>query len=304
MIVKESKSPCLLVNSSTRLLTNKRTTIMKKILLTIASSALAIAVNAQVSVTQQNISVIENNPNMTQRQHSQVVAKAPKKIASNQRWVGYYSSDALADPDDGMGVPSYPGENKVGIYLTESILEPYIGMKIVGIRFGLCEDIGQSGVYLHRIVDGIPGQVVTSNYVQYGKTGWNQEDFPKPYVIKEGEELAAVFEYTQYGDQEDHSFPLSFVKEGDGSIPIWYWCLYNGTNYSWNQFDAGGKNLSIQVLVEGDFPVGSSVESVTASGNAVEVARYNAAGQLINGKQKGLNIVKLSDGTTRKVMVR
>lgn len=64
------------------------------------------------------------------------------------------------------------------------------------------------------------------------------------------------------------------------------------------------KNLSIQVLVEGDFPVGSSVESVTASGNAVEAARYNAAGQLINGKQKGLNIVKLSDGTTRKVMVR
>lgn len=59
---------------------------MKKILLTIASFALAIAVNAQVSVTQQNLSVIENNPNMTQRQHSQVVAKAPKKIASNQRW--------------------------------------------------------------------------------------------------------------------------------------------------------------------------------------------------------------------------
>lgn len=59
---------------------------MKKILLTIASFALAIAVNAQVSEMQQNINVIENNPNMTQRQHSQVVAKAPKKIASNQRW--------------------------------------------------------------------------------------------------------------------------------------------------------------------------------------------------------------------------
>ena len=225
---------------------------MKKILLTIASFALAIAVNAQVSVAQQNINVIENNPNMTQHQHRQVVAKAPKKIASNQRWVGYYSSDTLAD--FGMGVPSYPGENKVGIYLTESILEPYIGMKIVGIRFGLCADIGQSGVHLHRIVDGIPGQVVASNYVQYGKTGWNQEDFPKPYVIKEGEELAAVFEYTQYSDDEDHSYPLSAVKEGDGSIPIWLWCPYHGTNYSWNQLDAGGKSMSIQVLVEGEFP--------------------------------------------------
>lgn len=225
---------------------------MKRILLTIASFALAIAVNAQVSVTQQNISVIETNPNMTQHQHSQVVSQAPKKIARNQRWVGYYSSDTLADY--GMGVPSYPGENKVGIYLTESILEPYIGMKIVGIRFGLCADIGQSGVHLHRIVDGIPGQVVASNYVQYGKTGWNQEDFPKPYVIKEGEELAAVFEYTQYSDDEDHSYPLSAVKEGDGNIPIWLWCLYDGTNYSWNQFDAGGKSMSIQVLVEGEFP--------------------------------------------------
>ena len=225
---------------------------MKKILLSIASFALAIVVNAQVSVTQQNISVIENNPNMIQHQHSQVVSQAPKKIASNQRWVGYYSSDTLAD--FGMGVPSYPGENKVGIYLTESILEPYIGMKIVGIRFGLCEDIGQSGVHLHRIVDGIPGQVVTSNYVQYGKTGWNQEDFPKPYVIKEGEELAAVFEYTQYSDDEDHSYPFSAVEEGDGNIPIWLWCSKNGTDYSWLQFTAGGKSMSIQVLVEGEFP--------------------------------------------------
>ena len=63
--------------------------------------------------------------------HSGAVSKAPRKIASNQRWVGYYSSDELADY--GMGVPSYPGENKVAIYLTESILKPYIGMKIVGI---------------------------------------------------------------------------------------------------------------------------------------------------------------------------
>lgn len=54
---------------------------MKKILLTIASFALAIVVNAQVSVTQQNISVIENNPNITQHQHSQVVSQAPKKIS-------------------------------------------------------------------------------------------------------------------------------------------------------------------------------------------------------------------------------
>ncbi len=274
---------------------------MKKILLTIASFALAIAVNAQVSEMQQNINVIENNPNMTQRQHSQVVAKAPKKIASNQRWVGYYSSDALSDPDDGIGLPYYPGENKVAINLTESMLEPYIGMKIVGIRFGVCMDIGQSTVFLYRINgNGIPGESLTKWYVQNGTIGWNEESFPEPYTIKAGEELVAGYEYTQYSGL----LPFSAVNEGSPDNILWGWCSGDGENYSWRKFNSGKRNLSIQVLVEGDFPEGSSVESVTASDNAVEVARYNAAGQLINGKQKGLNIVKLSDGTTRKVMVR
>lgn len=274
---------------------------MKKILLTIASFALAIAVNAQVSEMQQNINVIENNPNMTQRQHSQVVAKAPKKIASNQRWVGYYSSDALSDPDDGIGLPYYPGENKVAINLTESMLEPYIGMKIVGIRFGICMDIGQSTVFLYRINgNGIPGESLTKWYVQNGTIGWNEESFPEPYTIKAGEELVAGYEYTQYSGL----LPFSAVNEGSPDNILWGWCSGDGENYSWRKFNSGKRNLSIQVLVEGDFPEGSSVESVTASDNAVEVARYNAAGQLINGKQKGLNIVKLSNGTTRKVMVR
>ena len=274
---------------------------MKKILLTIASFALAIAVNAQVSEMQQNINVIENNPNMTQRQHSQVVAKAPKKIASNQRWVGYYSSDALSDPDDGIGLPYYPGENKVAINLTESMLEPYIGMKIVGIRFGICMDIGQSTVFLYRINgNGIPGESLTKWYVQNGTIGWNEESFPEPYTIRAGEELVAGYEYTQYSGL----LPFSAVNEGSPDNIIWGWCSGDGENYSWRKFNSGKRNLSIQVLVEGDFPEGSSVESVTASDNAVEVARYNAAGQLINGKQKGLNIVQLSNGTTRKVMVR
>ena len=274
---------------------------MKKILLTIASFALAIAVNAQVSEMQQNINVIENNPNMTQRQHSQVVAKAPKKIASNQRWVGYYSSDALSDPDDGIGLPYYPGENKVAINLTESMLEPYIGMKIVGIRFGICMDIGQSTVFLYRINgNGVPGESLTKWYVQNGTIGWNEESFPEPYTIKAGEELVAGYEYTQYSGL----LPFSAVIEGSPDNIIWGWCSGDGENYSWRKFNSGKRNLSVQVLVEGDFPEGSSVESVTASDNAVEVARYNAAGQLINGKQKGLNIVKLSDGTTRQVMVR
>lgn len=225
---------------------------MRRFLLSIVAFALALTASAQASVQQQQekYRVVECNPTMLK--HSGAVSKAPRKIASNQRWVGYYSSDELADY--GMGVPSYPGENKVAIYLTESILKPYIGMKIVGIRFGLCADIGQSSVFLSQIKDGYPDQVLTYTYVQYGVTGWNEETFPKPHTIKAGEELIAGYEYTQYDDDEDHSYPLSAVAEDDGSIPLWFWCSKNGTDYSWLQFTAGGKSMSIQVLVEGDFP--------------------------------------------------
>lgn len=38
--------------------------------------------------------------------------------------------------------------------------------------------------------------------------------------------------------------------------------------------------------------------------NAVETARYNAAGQVISAPQKGLNIIKMSNGETRKVIVK
>lgn len=43
---------------------------------------------------------------------------------------------------------------------------------------------------------------------------------------------------------------------------------------------------------------------VSGDENAEEVARYNAAGQVISGPQKGLNIIKYSNGTTRKVIVK
>lgn len=50
-------------------------------------------------------------------------------------------------------------------------------------------------------------------------------------------------------------------------------------------------------------PTGIGGINADASG-AEEVARYNAAGQVIDGPQKGLNIIKYANGTTRKVVVR
>ena len=50
--------------------------------------------------------------------------------------------------------------------------------------------------------------------------------------------------------------------------------------------------------------VATGIKNTITDGNATEVARYNAAGQVISEAQKGLNIIKLSNGKTVKVIVK
>ena len=48
----------------------------------------------------------------------------------------------------------------------------------------------------------------------------------------------------------------------------------------------------------------TGIDSVTLNPNAKEVSRYSADGQQLATPAKGLNIVKYSDGSVRKVIVK
>ena len=62
-------------------------------------------------------------------------------------------------------------------------------------------------------------------------------------------------------------------------------------------------NSSKQKVVIGDFdPTG--IRTAQFGATATEVARYTADGRQIAAPQRGLNIVRMSDGTTRKVIVK
>lgn len=224
---------------------------MKKFLLSIAALAMSLTVSAQVDVQHQKAGVVEQCPYFAQQ--SVVVQKAAKKIAANQRWLGYYNSDALAESHKGMGLPDYPGENKVAICLSEEILKPYVGKNIVGMRFGLTEEIGNSSVSLFKQGGSAPGEVCRTADVQNGAVGWNEVKFDEPYTIHAGEVLYAGYSYTQLSNKKDYkSFPFSAVEEGLENQSLWVYCKI-GNNAGWNEFGMGGANMSIQVLVEGDF---------------------------------------------------
>ena len=49
----------------------------------------------------------------------------------------------------------------------------------------------------------------------------------------------------------------------------------------------------------------TGIEDITSQeGTAVETCRYNAGGQRVSKNSKGLNIVRYSDGTVKKVIVK
>lgn len=57
-------------------------------------------------------------------------------------------------------------------------------------------------------------------------------------------------------------------------------------------------------LVTGDSHVSTGVEETVAEGDVREVARYSLNGCKLAAPQKGINIIRMSDGTTRKVLVK
>ena len=63
-------------------------------------------------------------------------------------------------------------------------------------------------------------------------------------------------------------------------------------------------DLPEEVEFVGEEPATTGIASLSSATDAVEVARYNAAGQRISRPVKGLNIIKLSDGKVIKHVVR
>ena len=66
-------------------------------------------------------------------------------------------------------------------------------------------------------------------------------------------------------------------------------------------FDAKGEVVNADMTPLTDI---NGIEDVTSSENVKEVARYTVDGARINAAQKGINLVKYSDGTVKKVLVK
>ena len=103
-------------------------------------------------------------------------------------------------------------------------------------------------------------------------------------LIEEPFEINENTFYNRVEDNYDFTTATLYVPTGTKA-------KYESTP-AWNKFTN---------IVEG---IENAVKSAETDAQAEEMERYNVGGQRISTPQKGLNIVKMSDGTTRKVMCK
>lgn len=227
---------------------------MKKILLSLAALLMTSVSFAQTTLK------VERNTNGTAP--AAVKKAAPRKaLSANQRLIGTYTSDALAA--NGLGIPNFPGNNKAAITLDKDMLAPYVGKKIVGIRYGIMVDDVVSDVFVGEITsNGDWTTTSTADNVSNIKAGWNTTTFTTPYTIKANTDIYAGYTYKQKntsssGRYTNDCYPLSCVKEGMDAQTLYMYANVpassGGSGEGWYNFGNTNGNLSIQLIVEGDY---------------------------------------------------
>lgn len=179
-------------------------------------------------------------------------------LPPTQRLLGYYLNDDLAT--QGSGTPTWGAcENaKAALEFTADMLKPYAGCKIVAIRFGICQPLTKSRVFiapaetLEKETDDF-----VSKDVPAPEVGWNYITLDEPFDIDGKQEIIVGYDYQQRDDKymggifRPECYPLSMVVEGlntKGSL------LYTNKRGTVGWYEQGkGANLSIQIIIEGDF---------------------------------------------------
>lgn len=213
-------------------------------------------------------------------------------------------------------------------------LEKYIGYKVVGIS--VAGEFGQSNVDImlniscnqtwdekvrmsSKNVAIAKGAEVKSSVHGMKIYNWNDVMFETPYVIPAKKEGAAE------GDPEDFQdlYAGYWIKNDEGTIvmdKLLVGQYYSDVLEDGEHVDPGtyiqktGSSTKVPTIAELfpqllpvklilEKPAGLGVNSASNSTNVTETGRYTVDGTRIYLPTRGINIVKMSDGTTRKVVV-
>ena len=259
-------------------------------------------------------------------------AKAPmmKEEESKYALLGFTGSD---NPSQMYGFPTWQSALMVMSELDNGVdydFSELAGYKIVGLNFAVTANLGeQAGAFAFVYQDendqgtqlDSPYLVEDENYKlstvenQQLTLQWNQVAFAEPYEIT-GEELAfqygLVYEQVKGNGTTQEEFPFLTGVSTDSGVEGMFLAYgqpsskYQEGLYMLNDPDDKESDkycLCMQLILEK--PDGSTVIlGLNGSDKPVAMQYFSLDGKKLSAPQKGINVVKMSDGTSKKVLVK
>lgn len=260
-------------------------------------------------------------------------AKAPmmKEEESKYALLGFTGSD---NPSQMNGFPAWESASMVMSELDNGVdydFSELAGYKIVGLNFAVTANLGeQAGAFAFVYQDEndqegteldspylVEGTDYTVSTVEDGQLTlqWNGIAFAEPYEIT-GEELAfqygLVYEQVKGNGTTQEEFPFLMGVSTDSGVEGMFLAYgkpsskYQEGLYMLNDPDDKESDkycLCMQLILE--TPGGSTVIlGLNGSDKPVAMQYFSLDGKKLSAPQKGINVVKMSDGTSKKVLVK
>ena len=260
-------------------------------------------------------------------------AKAPmmKEEESKYALLGFNGSD---NPSKMYGFWTWQSASMVMSALDNGVdydFSEMAGYKIVGLNFAVTANLGeQAGAFAivyqdendqegteldsHYLVEGTDYTVSTVENSQL-TLQWNQVAFAEPYEIT-GDEAnffyGLAYEQVKGNGSTQEEYPFLMGVSEDNGVEGMFLVYgkpsskYEEGLYTLNDPDDKESDkycLCMQLILEK--PDGSTVIlGLNGSDKPVAMQYFSLDGKKLSAPQKGINVVKMSDGTSKKVLVK
>lgn len=195
--------------------------------------------------------------------------------------------------------------------LTPEMLKPYAGYKIVGISFAVGSTLGNSpSIIFYELDDDGWNLMGRSGVKDYNADSFlfNEVECTWNYVIPE-DPNAIMFGYTFdpiylfMNETNENYVAVGRTNDLTNGFLVWGELI---KDEGYKLYRLSSNELPYAACVQLILSNGSSTEIVGVDGkrNVKVVERYTPDGQRVSAPVSGINIEKLSDGTTRKVFVQ
>lgn len=259
-------------------------------------------------------------------------AKAPMMKEEESKYVAL-GFDGSNNPSQMNGFPTWESASMVLSRLDNGVdvdFSEYAGYKIIGLQFAVTANLGEKAGAVAVVFEsktdqkgtelGSPYLVEDENYKvstvenQQLNLQWNGVAFAEPYEIT-GEEFAflygLVYEQVKGNGTTPEEFPFltgvstytgvegMFLAYGKPSSE------YQEGMYTLNNPDDNSEKRCPCMQLVLEKPNGATVIlGLNGSDKPVAMQYYSLDGKKLSAPQKGINVVKMSDGTSKKVLVK